>query len=146
MILEGTRIWLRRGYPEVTHKCACKRVKFIVVVGPWLPLCFLDFDVFWPRGQSKWKNCWMHDQGRRRRSSFLFHMPGRLGNIPTPAAINWNGLFNMRRCLLLLLLLKFGCFLIMYPCSNSNARTRPRSKAFGDPWETCMRCMRMRVP
>ena len=102
--------------------------------------------VFWPKGQSKWKNCWMHDQGRRKRSSFLFHMPGRLGSIPTPVATNWNGLLKKHRCLLLLLLLKFGCFLIMYPCSNSNARKRPRSKAFGDPWGTCMRCMPMRVP
>ena len=88
---------------------------------------------FWlAKGQSKWKKCWMHDQGLRKQSSRLFHIHGKLGNIPTLAAINWNGLLNMRHCLLLLLLLTFGCFLIMYPCSNSNASKRPRSKASGD--------------
>ena len=80
----------------------------MVLVGPLFPLCFLDFD--WPNGQSKWKNCWMHDQGRGRRSSFLFHTPGRLGNIPTPVATNWNGSLIMCHCLQQLLLQTFGCF------------------------------------
>ena len=41
---ERSRRWLRRGYPKVTHKCACKRVKFMGVVGPWLP--FFNFNQF----------------------------------------------------------------------------------------------------
>ena len=126
----------------------CKRVEVMVMVvgGPRFPLCFLDSDVFEHKRTVQVKELWMHDQGREKRSSFLFHMRGRLGNIPTHAAISWNRWFNMLRCLLQLLLLTCGCFLIMYPCSNSNARQRPRSKAFGDPWETCMPCMPMRAP
>ena len=43
----------------------------MVVVGLWFRLCFLDSDVFLQKGQSKWKKCWIHDQGLRKRSSPL---------------------------------------------------------------------------
>ena len=148
MILEGIYIYMVTQRLPISVRVRASRSWWWLDCGgfgfaSWILIFFCKRGS--PSGR-RWKKCWMHDQGPRKRSSPLFHTPGRLANIQTPAAINWNRLLNMRRCLSLLLLPTFGCFLIMYPSSNSNARKRPRSKAFAAQWEICMRCMRMKVP